>query len=779
MLNLARGMNDTLMNNTLIGQLSTDPVFGWWAVIPLAVIMMASLWLTLSSDGISLRARLVLSGLRLLAMAVLLLGWLRPGFITTVERESEGAIAVLLDRSESMKLPGDVASQNRWESQRDAWETINSATGNGDGSLTFVPYFFDRSLQRADLSADPQLKKAFSGNPAGRMTDLGKSLSQIGRQQLDPPLRGVMLITDATQTVIPPDVAPTSIARQMAQLDQPIVVVGMGQQGEVNRLKDVAIEGMPEYMTAFVKKEISIPMVIHTQGMQNQPVRVSLALRSGGKPDQVVASREVLASSPDEKLPVEFKILMPDEGEFLLIAKAEVDAREQIETNNESLAFITVREGGVKILYLEGQPRAEQLFLKRSLNESIDFDAQYIWFPEKERSRWPKEILNDVSLSDYDVFIIGDLDSAALTSATMQALSRRVNQGAGLLLLGGYHSFDAGGYGKTPLDRLIPIEMRGPQQKWDTAINPQLHIQEPINLKPTRPHPITNLVPEPDNTRLWQSLKPLQGMNRFFDLKSRPGTQVLLESDSQAPVLVTGEAGQGRILAFAGDTTYQWFLAGGDSGQQRVHQQFWRQAVLWLIRRDTLNEGFRLGLDKRRWEVDSTPTLSAEWFGGSENSPMPEQVKIELTRDGRWLRNLDSTTQGPNMRESEIIGLSEPGLYRATLTTTLPGPEEEPYKTDIAFIVRDESRELMQPYPDWQMMDNIVSANQAAGGKLFLPEDIGKAIEYFREKQQATQVTTVEKRRLGDAAWDAWLYLAIFCVVMSIEWGLRKSWQLP
>jgi hypothetical protein len=77
------------------------------------------------------------------------------------------------------------------------------------------------------------------------------------------------------------------------------------------------------------------------------------------------------------------------------------------------------------------------------------------------------------------------------------------------------------------------------------------------------------------------------------------------------------------------------------------------------------------------------------------------------------------------------------------------------------------------------MINNIVSANRAAGGKLILPEEIGSAMEWLRQRQESTKVVTVEKRRLGDGVWDAWLYLVVFSLLMSVEWGLRKAWQLP
>ena len=237
--------------------------------------------------------------------------------------------------------------------------------------------------------------------------------------------------------------------------------------------------------------------------------------------------------------------------------------------------------------------------------------------------------------------------------------------------------------------------------------------------------------------------------------------------------LVTGEFGKGRVLAFAGDSTWRWCLAG----QTKAHQQFWRQAVLWLVRRDSLHEGFRLQLERRRLQLDETPNLVIDWFGGSEGKPMPDEIKLELSRDGQWLQNFSSTSIGDGERQATLTGLNTPGLYRAALSAQ--GSDGQTYQAEIAFIVRDESRELMQPAADWQMMNNIVAANQAAGGQLILPEEIGVALDWLRERQKATQVTTLERRRLGDRAWDAWLVLVLFCVLMSCEWGLRKSWQVP
>ncbi len=761
----------SIHTHDLLAQLSVEPVFGWVALVPLAIVMLASLWLTLSSTGLSWKARWLLSLLRFLAMLVLLIGWLRPAMISNRENESAGAIAVLIDRSQSMVLPSDVSDRTRWEIEREVWGAIQSSTDMKIGQTVLVPYFYDGELSAAASDDLPGLSSVFDKPPFGRITDLGGALSKIGRLQLDPPLRGAIVLGDGMQTLIPAPVDASVAARQMAQLDQPILMVGIGPRGEQGQIKDVAIEGIPEQMTAFVKKELTVPLVVNAQGMQNVPVNIELTLRASGKPNRTVGKREVLATKPSEKLALEFTIIVPDEGEYLLEATATVNAREQNKANNQLMSFVTVREGGVRILYLAGQPLPEQKFLRRSLEESRDFATEYLLWPERERRKWPLDL--EVDLQQFDVIIIDDIAAIALSNTASQEIVSRVKRGAGILFMGGYRSYDAGGYGRSPLAALIPMQLSNKAYVWGAPVDPDLQLMGDMQLRPTLPHPITTLAPEPDNTRIWRQLKPLQGMNRFGELSRSPGVLVLLEGPNREPALVTGEVGSGRVLAFAGDSTWRWHLAG----QTKVHQQFWRQALLWLVRRDSLTKGFRLELDRRRLLLDEQPVLMIEWFGGSENEPMPSDLKLELSRDGDRLQALSTTQVSDTSRKSIIAGLDTPGLYRAALSAT--SASGETYQTETAFIVRDESRELAQSAADWRMMNNIVSANQAAGGQLILPEEIGVAIDWLRDRQDATKVITVEKRRLGDAAWDAWLYLVLFCLLMSIEWGLRKSWQLP
>ncbi len=756
-----------------MNQWSLEPVFGWIAVVPLAIVMIASLWFTLTAEGIGWLGRLWLLLLRLLAIALLMLGWLRPGLITTVDRDSAAAVGILVDASQSMTLPSGDGDLNRWAVAVKSFKELAKESKSGFDSTRFIPYVFDANLRPI---VQGELAKDLTGaldtqTPQGMATDLGSALAELQRAQVDPPLRAVFMLTDGTQTVVPAPSDPTLTARQLAQLDQPLIMVGIGPRSENSQLRDLAIEGTPEHVTAFEKNRVAIPAVVKARGMQNAPISVSLTLKSSGQPDIPLKAMQIVASKADQTIPLDLEVEAPKSGEYLLEVHASVDGKELIVSNNSTFTFITVRAGGSRILYLEGQPRYEQKFLRHSLDASLDFQVQYRWI--ERIARWPIDITKDPNFEAYDAFILGDIDSKALGNASLAGLRKRVEAGAGLLTLGGFHSYDAGGYAGTPLADVLPIQLVAKPQSFDGPINTSMHIAGPLQFLPAIPHPITRLAMEPDNTQIWNSLKPLLGANRFGKVKVQPGVNVLAKTANEEPLLVTGEFGRGRVLCFAGDSTYQWWT----EGQKLRHKQFWRQSLLWLLGRDSLQEGFRIALDRRRLMRGEEEPVSIEWVPGSDNKPMPQTFTLELIHEGKWLRNLDSQPSGENRRQTRLTDLKQPGLYRLLLKAK--SSDGKDLTSDVAFIVRDESRELTTPTADWPLMQNMVAATEVAGGRLITPDEIPEVMDWLRKRQLQSRVTTVEKRRLGDGLWDAWLYFALFCGLMTLEWATRKRWQLP
>ena len=117
---------------------------------------------------------------------------------------------------------------------------------------------------------------------------------------------------------------------------------------------------------------------------------------------------------------------------------------------------------------------------------------------------------------------------------------------------------------------------------------------------------------------MWAKLPPLEGANQFLRLARRRATCWPTPA-SNRPLLVAQNYGGGRVMAFAGDSTWHWWMRGFEA----AHKRFWRQIVLWLARKDQTQEGnVWVRLEKRRF----APGERVEFTAGAQ-SPSGEPVK--------------------------------------------------------------------------------------------------------------------------------------------------------
>ena len=87
-------------------------------------------------------------------------------------------------------------------------------------------------------------------------------------------------------------------------------------------------------------------------------------------------------------MPCSIPIIAIDPGEYRIVIQAEIQANEAITTNNLATSFVTVKSGGVRAIYIGGQPRQEQVFLRRSINASLDLQLDFLILPASTRKRW-------------------------------------------------------------------------------------------------------------------------------------------------------------------------------------------------------------------------------------------------------------------------------------------------------------------------------------------------------------------------------------------------------
>jgi len=237
------------------------------------------------------------------------------------------------------------------------------------------------------------------------------------------------------------------------------------------------------------------------------------------------------------------------------------------------------------------------------------------------------------------------------------------------------------------------------------------------------------------------------------------------DGDERKPLLVAQNYGNGRVIAFAADSTWKWWMRGFEAS----HKRFWRQIVLWLARKDQAAEGnVWLKLDNRRF----APGDRVEFTAGAQ-SPNNEPI-----RDAQYQAEI-VPPHGP--RQPAILVRQDEAMTGAFRDTTAPGDyaievtarrgDQLLGTTRARFFVAPRDLELDNASADPDSMEILA---KATGGKAIAPEQLP---ELVRELTRQTRYLEV-KQETKKTFWDTWPFFLAVVGLLGLEWFLRKRWGL-
>ena len=120
---------------------------------------------------------------------------------------------------------------------------------------------------------------------------------------------------------------------------------------------------------------------------------------------------------------------------------------------NNRLQGVVEVKGPPRVLLLSAQ-RESQRFLSRVLQ---------VQGYAVEESRPEVHSLTLPELSSFDLLVLDNVPAFQLSHAKMENIEKYIRDlGGGLLVIGGSQSYGAGGYYRTPLERVLPVDMRPP-----------------------------------------------------------------------------------------------------------------------------------------------------------------------------------------------------------------------------------------------------------------------------------------------------------------------------
>ena len=216
-----------------------------------------------------------------------------------------------------------------------------------------------------------------------------------------------------------------------------------------------------------------------------------------------------------------------------------------------------------------------------------------------------KQLTPDQANTPRSLVILSDFPSSQIDNDCQQTILAQIQNGTGLLMIGGWESFHGfgGNWDRTALGSALPVEILNRDDR--------MNFDQSAWLTPMLDHPVTAGLP-------WFLRPPaIGGMNL---ITAKPDASVLLNAQSfvitkdrpvnrtddpgdwsfsprePIPALVVGNHGQGRTAAFMSDVAPHWVGGFVDWGMPRVtgqaaggqaievgsdYAKFWKQLLEW------------------------------------------------------------------------------------------------------------------------------------------------------------------------------------------------------
>jgi Ca-activated chloride channel homolog len=361
---------------------------------------------------------------RTLILAVLVIALADPQFVTNqTKRESEERIFAF-DVSKSIS-----PSMREW---------INRSTqgalapNDPDRALIFAAEVKDTANWRESIKAGP----AVQDTVRPENTNLQKLFENL--LSLPPSPRSVYLFTDGWETqgnleLMLPTIAASGLkvypivpAQRMSLANitvAKLVAPTHGDTGEAVNIK-VVLENHNS-------REVDGTLTLTRNGVafKTDPVK----LKPGS---QILSYQSTLAEGALNSYRASFTARQAESDQF--------------QPDNHALAWISVRSKG-KILIVSGRSEGG-----RYIEEILRRHGFEVTSRTAESAPPP---------SGFNIVIFNNVERERLAASYLSAIERHVNNGNGFVMLGSEWSFGPGGYRRTPIETLLPVEFKDPPKK--------------------------------------------------------------------------------------------------------------------------------------------------------------------------------------------------------------------------------------------------------------------------------------------------------------------------
>lgn len=791
-----------------------------WILFIVALAIIGLIVLTYRREQASLPRRIVPAVLRALVIGLVLALLCHPTLVLQQNRYEPSYVVLAIDTSQSMaihepyrdeilataiRLGADLDEQAQLNDHsrlelvqasllRDGAAPLRALLKNNSLQLTtFARHIKTLGLYDNPEEIDPLAMALSHAQPDGSVTDIPKILNDLITKSEGRRLAGIILVTDGQST------QPSSLKDAIDLASDRKIPIYPLRIGSTHPPRDIQVGPLRTQETVFLDDILAVEARVTVEGL-TQPISLTVHLVDTHD-ERIVATEEITLAPDEPDALIELRTKPQRAGRSRYRVEIPPLAGEQNIRNNQDVVDLNIIDTDLRVLYVEGYPRYEYRFLKNALLREptiqlsvllIEADEQFVQEGTDPIRRFPE---TPEELNRFDVVLFGDVDPQGgwLTTAQMNMLLNFVgNEGGGFGLIAG-ERFAPHRFLGTPLSKLVPVRIDSAfTGRYDITITSGY--QAVMTPEGRRSHLYRFLNDRRESVRMFEALPELFWI--ASTLGPTPGATVLLEHPSlrsptgPTPLVVTGRYGAGKLFFQASDDTWRWRRHTGE----HLHDTYWVRVARELMPQSRVSQNRRLVLrsDRRVYTYGRSVQIQAEFFDAQLLSLQDEQLTITVIatnlpeyetpdpfNDNH--RGVTSRSVGGNevvelklfrlgAESSQFEGTWIPpraGQYWMEASDITPLPHEPPAAVQIR--VKAPNLEAKKPQADHDSLERIASAT---GGRVLNLDQLEAGFASLPDRR------VLIANDITEPLWDSKLTLLLFALLITLEWGSRKWFNM-
>jgi hypothetical protein len=809
-------INSIYADLVLFGQDVTVTVNQQASRFPLLLVcavtaLLIGIWILWRTTGLTRFQQYALSTLRIAIFVILLLmmmGWTQQEHTT-----QNPDLLILIDRSESMQLEDQYSMaelgrfisgstvQSEWSLPR--WELLTAWLDNMHlDSANHRWHEGESELNKplARLSEDYRISVYHLGSNlrlAGRgvrengdlseaqdfdqtESRIGDAIRQAVTQHRGRSIAAVIVLTDGINTN---GSSLQDASDWIAKKSIPLLIGGFGS---LQQTPDIALENPLAPTMAHVGEQLFLEVDLNLLGelaTAGKPLQVQVLASLGNNSDPFVQIIEAVSNdAPSKRLRIPF---VPSQVGRAQIRVAISAISEESNTDNNSVEFeINVTDDATRILLIENMPRFEYRALLDLFGRSIDsaptvnrFSVDSVLFSADARLvEMDKRVLASLptereQLFQYDVIVVGDVESRMLSVQFQQLLIEFVEQrGGGIVFVAGPIGMPTTFAGQ-PLEKLFPVAADQFQEADDLDQTNEII----LNSLGERFAHLQLGTEVTGNVSAWQSLT-VPYWSVTSDLQ-RPGVHILSTlgavNDEVGPLITQQFIGAGKVVFHWFDATWRWNESvEASAADVKPFDQYWEQTMRYMSRQTATTDGsglIEIVVPGEAFVVGESVPVTVR-FLDERTAPSDDHavmVVVEHSNGRRQFLRLARLGADRGRFAAPMQGL-ERGTYRVHLVEPVVFQNGEKNAAVASFTVIAPQGELVrQTLSDIEKRQIIASEH----GRYF---NVSELHELVANVPRGTPVRVGSK--VAKPLWNANWIVAILISLLAIDWTLRRRW---